>query len=106
MDAIARYIPDTLLFTVTSTTGFEKFFTEHVKLFPNPVKEKLEISILSESRMENMKIIDISGREYELPFQKQQVGVWEIQVGSLPKGVYVLQLLAENGLYVEKFVKG
>jgi hypothetical protein len=70
----------------------------NLKLYPNPVQEKLVIEI--SASFNNFELCDLSGRIINSgPFQK------EMDVGFLSKGIYFVRLQSEKQILVEKFVK-
>lgn len=73
-----------------------------INIYPNPVKDKLQIEGLKTNDL--VKIIDPSGR---VVFQYTAAHFSaEIFIGSLPKGIYYLEILSDNNIKVrEKLVK-
>jgi hypothetical protein len=73
-----------------------------LKIYPNPVKDQLFIET-GESRGLNLSIFNLPG---ELIMQKSLPGeVNEIDLGSLPRGMYILQLTAPDRNICRKLVK-
>jgi len=65
-----------------------------ITVYPNPVRQSLNISLSDEINYEGLmiNIVDIMGRNvYSCPF------AWSVDVGNLPQGMYILQLLDAKG---------
>lgn len=72
---------------------------QRVSIYPNPVKTSINIK----GDLQNTKIIinDISGKQV----LKQTITDQQIDLSKLSKGIYILQITNNNGIYVFKFVK-
>ena len=69
-------------------------------VYPNPFAEKLQIE--SENPIVEIQIFDVFGK---LVFQKTK-STNQIELGFLPKGIYLLKLKAATGEWVtQKVVK-
>jgi polyhydroxybutyrate depolymerase len=75
----------------------ENTLSQNIKLFPNPVTEKLFIEGLTEA---NVKVINLVG---EMIIQKNNAN--SIDVSSLNSGIYFLQITSGNTQSVIKFIK-
>ena len=81
-------------FVFTEVVGLDgPLGTEYVSLFPNPVQDRLTLSL--ESELEGtvyLRLLDATGREAWNA--RMQGGRWtlDIPVKALPKGLYLLQL--------------
>lgn len=75
----------------------ENALSQNIKLFPNPVTEKLFIEGLTEA---NIKVINLVG---EMIIQKNNAN--SIDVSSLNSGIYFLQITSGNTQSVIKFIK-
>jgi photosystem II stability/assembly factor-like uncharacterized protein len=73
---------------------------EIVKIFPNPVNDKLTIDALQKS---TMVILDIQGQTI-LQLQIQQ-GKTDINISELASGVYILRLCSNDKTEVARIVK-
>lgn len=65
-----------------------------LKLYPNPVKDKLTIE--AENDITSITLIDVLGKKYEVENFIQSTTP-EINITHLPKGVYFIEVLDENG---------
>lgn len=77
----------------------------NLQMSPNPAYEKLHIQIQAEVPLKQLLVLDVLGRPL---FQQELSGnklSTSIEVSALPKGLYFLELLGENGSKkVEKFM--
>ena len=74
------------------------------KIFPNPVRDYLNFEFKTEySNIQQISILGIDGRRYQSfssnEFDQQQY------VGDLNAGVYILQIITEQGLASKKWLK-
>ena len=84
---------------ITSTE--DKYSEEEVIVFPNPVKDKLNIE--AETLISNTTIYTIDGRL--LSTQYHQSGDISIQIDDLPSGIYYLEIKTNDGDVMKKFIK-
>jgi polyhydroxybutyrate depolymerase len=75
----------------------ESSLAKNIKIFPNPVTEKLFIEGVSEA---NFKIINLIGETI-----LEQNNSFSIDVNSLNSGIYFLQICSGNSKAVVKFIK-
>lgn len=91
---------NTSLYSVSAKTlsvGIHQLNPEH--LFPNPVKEFLNID--SDADIEKTEIYDYLGKKvFEDHSNKKTLGI-----KNLSKGIYVLKLYSQNGSVSMKFIK-
>ncbi len=73
-----------------------------VQLFPNPVRDMLNIVLPDGQQIQSVQVFDVVGRKQEVVFAANG----KIGVSSLPAGSYFLQLRTERGVVVKRFVKG
>ena len=82
-----------------SNESFTSF--ENIKIYPNPVNEKLNIKFLANHYNFNISIYDITGR-----FIKEYNNINDsIDVSQLKNGVYVLYINFDNKRIIKKFIK-
>lgn len=93
-------------FVVTGTTGINPSDRIEYSLFPNPVKDKLFVKLNDEKNtIYYITILNLNGRTLMmLPQPETQKG---IDISTLPKGMYVIQLMDKNtkSIYSQKFIK-
>ena len=68
-----------------------------LKIYPNPVKNKLNIQ--TTDQLEKAQIYSINGQLLKTSFLK------EINVSDLPKGTYFMKIKTDKGLQTEKMIK-
>ena len=85
---------ETLIFANTKET----LATDAVKIFPNPVRDILNIE--TDESIENIQVFDITGKQQSINFYNNQ-----IQTQQLPLGMYVVKIYTENGQLTKRFVK-
>ena len=72
-----------------------------ISIYPNPVSS--ELSIVSDMKVESVKVLDLMGRTV---LSKIQMVAPVLNVGGLQKGVYMIELSNENGKsQTKKFIK-
>lgn len=71
-----------------------------VKLYPNPTSESFSISGFEECA--NIILTDISGK---VVLAKQVTEYEIIPIGSLPKGVYIVEITTKMGVVKKKLLK-
>ncbi len=75
-------------------------FECQVSLMPNPTSNTLTIKC---KKMSKVKILNVLG---ELLFAMPVSGdMTQVDVGTLPKGVYIVQVDSDNGMLATKFIK-
>lgn len=98
-NSIYRFIPD-------STLGTESIsIDDKIVLYPNPVKQKLNIELLNNTASFDVKIYGIMGNElislhFNLPDK-----ITPVNVSSLTPGVYLIKILSNEINYTSKFIK-
>jgi len=74
------------------------------KLYPNPVHDRLNISVPGNITVTSLSVLDISGREMmEIRPGISSTGKYEIPVQSLEPGVYYLVIMTADGRIVKQF---
>lgn len=79
---------------------------ENISLFPNPAKEYLTVSFDSKSSKEiSLSMVGVNGKEYPLGVTKIEEGknIIPINLPSLPKGVFCLNIVVDRLMTQRKF---
>lgn len=85
-------------------TGIDITKSGHIKTFPNPVSERIFLETDINPEQYSGEIIHISGKKSPIPID--ELNNREIQISSLPQGLYTLCLRSSNGAIVlSKFIK-
>ncbi len=100
--------PDSILapMLIFTDTTVELVELNDVLLYPNPTVNELNFEIRTAAPHRELELIvyDITGRACK-KWTFQNIIAGTIQVGDLPKGVYVLNFKSEDGVYSKKFIK-
>jgi hypothetical protein len=100
-----RDLPDPELVGVEEKTKFSR----KMSVYPNPAKNKLTISFLSDkvTGIANVQIIDVSGRTLINKEIKVQTGInqFEIATSELLSGLYYINVTTSSGKFTAKFAK-
>ncbi len=90
--------------TITFTYNSSTLSTEgtlntigNIKIFPNPVKDKLSISNIINSNLRSIEIFTVLGKLNRTYLVKNNVNNLEIDVSNLTSGIYLLKLNNEDG---------
>jgi len=73
--------------------------TPNFSLYPNPVESQL--TILSEFNYNLIYILNVAGEKI-LSFPSK---IKKIDISTLPKGFYTIQLVGEKNILTQKFIK-
>ena len=77
--------------------------TKGIKVYPNPVENRLQISGLS-SDVRSLQLYDVSGRMHAVIFDYQD-GIYQADVSYIAKGMYILWIQQGNKSIPVKIVK-
>jgi hypothetical protein len=83
-------------------TGISENAWNTVKVWPNPANDFINISLPDGAKTVTINIIDITGKR--VYFNKLQTGSAQVQLGTLEKGVYLVQLTDGTNQYQTKLV--
>jgi PKD repeat protein len=73
-------------------------------IFPNPFQNKVEITVPSLATQCKVELFDLSGKKMELSVQIQASNQIIIETPNLAEGTYLLKIISEKGLWVERLV--
>jgi hypothetical protein len=79
-----------------------------LSIYPNPVKSSLTLAYTStDIETVDVRVLSSTGSLVYQNVYSAQTGTnrYTIPAGSLPKGVYVVQLVSSSGSYISRFVK-
>jgi|SRR5690606_13650946 len=89
------------VFGINTNMGLEENETSALTLYPNPVQNILNVSY--DKTIESADIIGMDGRVYrKQTFNAKQI---QLNISSLPVGVYVLRMKSGNTVEHKKFLK-
>lgn len=82
------------------TSSAEDFFKSNFALYPNPVVDMLNIRSINDLNVNEVRVIDLSGRVV-----KTQTDVSAINVSDLKAGAYLIEITTNEGKATSKFIK-
>ncbi|WP_299675499.1 T9SS type A sorting domain-containing protein [uncultured Tenacibaculum sp.] len=83
-----------------ATSGVDEEFSNEISIYPNPVKNKVIVSLKNNTEKVQFKIYTLLGNEVLITENKS------IDVSNLSKGIYILKIVTENNkVGVKRFVK-
>ena len=83
--------------------GVEEMFVPNVKIYPNPVNDKVYIE--TEVEIKEIVVYDVYGRIQNLSNSATQQLSNSVDVSNLNSGIYFLKVKTENGNIVKRIVK-
>lgn len=89
--------------TAVDCSGIEENTSTIVSVYPNPVHTQLNISISNNTAIQQIEIIDLSGRK--VISVKPNGSNASINVEDLRSGTYLITVTTENGVKTKRFVK-
>ena len=97
-----RYDPSILEPYSEDTTGVALYTKTSVRIYPNPTSNTLYIES-EDATIDHIVVLDLTGKE--ILHQDILGNRGEINVSSLPNGVYMLKALCNGSFQISKFVK-
>lgn len=91
----------TITINLTDWTDVAQFKNARIDVYPNPAKSTIKINT-TEDQIETMRILDLSGR---VVLNRSFLANKDIDISSLQKGMYVLQLQYKNAIISTKLIK-
>ena len=80
------------------------FRSEGVRLFPNPVSNRLSIKLNNNYKDLSIEVFDITGTSI-LKRNAQNVEGFNVDFTALGSGLYILRIIADNHYYTSKVIK-
>jgi hypothetical protein len=100
---IDSLIKSLTVFESVITTRLEEFEEALVKVYPNPIQEKLWIEITNLNEKIRAEIIDSQGQQvYKTEWVNQPDIAQILQLSKLNAGVYFLRIIRENGRHITR----
>jgi hypothetical protein len=78
---------------------------QKINIYPNPVTDKLNISLPLNSNVYNITLTDITGRVITLIKTVQEQKIASLRMDGLSKGIYLLKITSGNSYQTFKVVK-
>lgn len=76
-----------------------------ISLFPNPILDKLELEFNNDSKIQNIQVLNLLGREQNITWKKSSNTQYQLNTSYLSKGIYLIQLITNQGVISKKVVK-
>ena len=97
-----RYDPSILEPYPEDTTGVALYTKTSVRIYPNPTSNTLYIES-ADATIDHIVVLDMSGKE----ILRQDIfnNRGEINVSSLPNGIYLVKTICKGGCQINKFIK-
>jgi len=80
----------------------EEVVEEELLIYPNPTSEYLHVHLSENTDIDNLQVIDINGRVV-MQFSHAVDKAFALDVSGLKPGLYILQLVAKDGIINRKF---
>jgi len=93
-------ITNTVVTTVVDELSTTGFLVDPIKLYPNPVQDKLHIDLPPGLQLNSIELFDIQGKRIKA-FSTQN----ELDFSQIQKGIYLLKIETDNGSYNQKIIK-
>ena len=78
----------------------EKFFVSHIKLYPNPAEDILQIEATENFQIERIELFDIGGKKVK-EFSKNEL---TLNISGFNSGIYFIKLTGMEGVLTKKIV--
>lgn len=90
-----------ILKITNATLGTSDFSSENMKMYPNPTSSILNLNFSNEVSINNIKVIDVTGKTV----LQQNQNFSQINVEKLTNGLYTIEVYSENEKFTSKFIK-
>jgi len=87
-------------FTYSDIVNVDYVGRTDISIYPNPVKSTLHIADLNDNTIQNISIFDQMGRQVILQDTKANT----LDVSALASGVYIIQVVLDNGIFSDRFI--
>lgn len=95
-----EYIYDEIEVVVDITSGVQDNIATSVKIYPNPAKGKINIEFSDTIEIQNIRLIDMQGKEVKLFSGNFN----QLDLAHIPKGLYFLSINTKQGNVSEKII--
>ncbi len=100
---------DNVKFMQHSDVGIEQVnMNDYVKVFPNPVTDKLSITYFSNKTEQiQVEMLDLQGKLIEQENENAIAGQndYQLEMSNKPAGIYFIKISTDKGIYNNKIVK-
>ena len=103
-DNSGAFISTNFVLTVLSSVGIEKLNVEGYYIYPNPTKDL--INIKSKQKIEDISIIDVSGKQIYFGSDYKNLKNIAIDLSDYSNGIYIITIKFEdNSTVINKIIK-
>jgi len=89
---------------ITGTLSTDTNFDNHFSLFPNPANDRFTIRS-TQVRLNQIEVYDLLGKRVKTQEVSNNEQVINVDIQSLPTGIYVVRLKSELGTFNKKIIK-
>jgi hypothetical protein len=77
-----------------------------IQIYPNPVENNLTLNFNSAKEITAIRVVNTQGKIlFDRPLNQQIVGEFKVDCANLPKGLYLIHVIAVDGIATKRFVK-
>lgn len=77
---------------------------DRVKIFPNPAKDEISISVVNGLEIHGYELLDLSAKTIKSE-NFDQNGDFTIKIDDLQSGIYIIMIKTDNGFIIKKLIK-
>ena len=93
----------TVTVTKSTTTGINAAYLDaNIKLYPNPVADKLQVDISKVDGTKSLQVVDMLGR---VVYETENASIENIDMSDMSKGMYVIHINSDYGTYSKTVIK-
>ncbi len=93
-------LTNTVVTTVVDNLNAKTFDFNQIKIYPNPVNDKLNINLPTDLQLHSIELFDVQGKRIKV-FEDQT----ELNFSAFQKGVYLLRVETNKGGFHKKIIK-
>lgn len=90
-------------FTVSQELGTAEFLNSHFSVYPNPVKDVINISNDTNALVSTVEMTDLNGRVVKRQTVNNTSG--QVSISELSTGMYMMKIATDQGSFTKKIVK-
>ena len=94
-------------FSCTTSSTTELLESDKIKMFPNPVSDKINVELDLDETSDNVRIVitDLSGKQMmNQRFENVRSQTFDFNVSTFANGAYLMNIITDEGFRVDKFV--
>jgi hypothetical protein len=88
----------------STVTGLE-IHKNSLLIFPNPARNVVEVTLPADVDIQEVQVWDLNGQRVLSHFEIIDEGRYRLDLGSLPPGVYLLQMTSSESIFTGKIFK-